>query len=177
MEIRDVDKYANDAAAWLLSARVSYEASRRLFETEDLLMVFPAATLGHEAIEKYLKTALICTGATICNPVEFKVLINTGKLKKNDCAWGHDIVALGEMLAARRADFNLGAVLFERYPTHEGQLTLRTALEIFDPFFDELRYPVTMENFTALGPMDVILLNSIVASLKPFAECAPVVTT
>jgi hypothetical protein len=34
-----------------------------------------------------------------------------------------------------------------------------------------------MENFTALGPMDVILLNSIVASLKPFAECAPVVTT
>ena len=130
METMSLDKYAKDAHAWWFSARIDYTASRRLFETEDLMMVFPAAVLGHIAIEKYLKAALICTGAMVCNPSRYKAFIASGTLNRCDCAWGHDLLKLAAMLAERRGDFDLSLVLFDQYPLHEGQMTLNDALEM-----------------------------------------------
>jgi len=70
-----LDLYAKDAFAWRNSALFTYLAAKALFETEDMLMCFPAATLGHHAIEKYLKAALICAGMTIVKPLVAKALV------------------------------------------------------------------------------------------------------
>ncbi len=169
-----LDKYAKDAAAWRISAQVDYTAAFRLFQTEDLMLVFPAASMGHLAIEKYLKAALICTGTTICDHKKYRALVDAGKLNPDDCAWGHKLPELGSMLARRRADFNLDLVLFDSYPLHTGKMTLRDGLEMFEPFFDELRYPVEMSKFKTLGPMDVHAFNAIIEALAPFTECTQV---
>ena len=171
-----LDKYAKDAFAWRNSALYTYSAARKLFLTEDLILCFPAATLGHHAIEKYLKAALICTGATICNPAEFSVLIKAGKLKKEDCAWGHNLVELGSKLAVRRNDFNLDQILFDEYPLRRSPMTLKDALAMFDPFFTELRYPHEMEKLESVGPTDVIMLNAVISELSPLAECSKLLT-
>lgn len=165
-----IDRYANDAYAWRISAQIDYTASRMLFETNNLMLVFPAAHLGHLAIEKYLKAALICTGAIICNPHRHKELIASGRLNRDECAWDHKLVKLAAMLASRRSDFDPAVVLFEDYPLHEGPMTLNDALEMFDPFFVELRYPIQMENFKTLGSADVMLFLKIIAALDPFAQ-------
>ena len=176
METMPLDKYAKDAHAWWFSARIDYTASCRLFETQDLMMVFPAAVLGHIAIEKYLKAALICTGATICNPSRHKALIANGTLNKCDCAWGHDLLQLAAMLAERRGDFDLSLVLFDQYPLHEGQMTLNDSLKMFEPFHHELRYPITMSKFKSLGPTDVVVLISAIEAIARFAECGRAVS-
>lgn len=134
-------------------------------------MVFPAAVLGHIAIEKYLKAALICTGATICDRRRYKALIADGTLKEGDCAWGHDLLNLAAMLAKRRGDFDLNLVLFDQYPLRDGPMTLNNALEMFEPFHDELRYPISMEKFETLGPMDVIVLKTIAETMASYTDC------
>ena len=57
-----LDRYARDAQAWTNSARVAYTASAHLFTSENFMLVFPAATLGHHALEMFLKAALIVEG-------------------------------------------------------------------------------------------------------------------
>jgi hypothetical protein len=69
-----LDKYARNARRWKESADIAYRAATRLFETRDLLLLFPAATLGHHALEMYLKAALICEGCTIFDPRKLKYL-------------------------------------------------------------------------------------------------------
>jgi hypothetical protein len=46
--------------------------SKTLFETGDPFLLFPAATLGHHALEMYLKAAPISNGRTVFNPNELK---------------------------------------------------------------------------------------------------------
>jgi hypothetical protein len=89
-----LDKYARNARRWKESADIAHRAATRLFETRDLLLLFPAATLGHHALEMYLKAALIREGCTIFDPRKLKYLDQSITLRKADCAWGHDLVAL-----------------------------------------------------------------------------------
>jgi hypothetical protein len=49
-----IDKYATDAKTWRIYAQVNLDASRVLFRHEAALTpCFPAATLGHHAIEPF----------------------------------------------------------------------------------------------------------------------------
>ena len=69
-------------------------------------MYFPATVLGHHALEMYLKAALIRSGMTACNPRKIKFLDSSIGITKQECAWGHDLIALAEELARIRPDFN-----------------------------------------------------------------------
>ena len=60
-----LDKYARDYAAWRDFAAIDYHAAIRLFEIDDPFMYFAATTLGHHALEMYLKSALILNGMAV----------------------------------------------------------------------------------------------------------------
>jgi hypothetical protein len=53
-----LDRYARDYALWRDSASITYTAATTLFDTGDPFLMFPAATLGHHALEMYLKAGL-----------------------------------------------------------------------------------------------------------------------
>jgi HEPN domain-containing protein len=63
-----LDKYARDAALWRDWAAINYSAAKTLFESGDAFLLLPAATLGHHALEMYLKSALIAHGMTVFDP-------------------------------------------------------------------------------------------------------------
>jgi hypothetical protein len=86
-----LDKYARDAQVWRGLAELNYAACRELF-TASLLnpaLYFVAVTLAHNALELFLKTALICEGMTVFNPKNLKSLDASVGLKPSDCIWGH----------------------------------------------------------------------------------------
>lgn len=60
-----------------------------LFSYGDPFLWFPAAILGHQALEMFLKGALIRAGFEI----------------SYQDAWGHDLAGLAEKLAKRHPDF------------------------------------------------------------------------
>jgi hypothetical protein len=71
MQSPQLDKYAKDDRAWRDCAKINYAASAHLFNSSNLFLFFPAATLGHHGLEMYLKAALICEGMTVfesCHP-------------------------------------------------------------------------------------------------------------
>src|SRR5882724_4104055 len=86
-----LDKYSQDAWAWKHWAGIAYTASTQLFESRNLLLIFPAATLGHHALEMYLKAALICEGCTVFDPNKIKRLHPSVTLRTENCTWGHDL--------------------------------------------------------------------------------------
>jgi len=161
-----LDKYARDFALWRDWAAINYSAAKTLFETGDVFLWFPAATLGHHALEMCLKSALIANGMTIFNPRDVKSLDPGVELTLTDCAWGHELVRLAETLAqrnptfdpSRRMDF-IGVVI-------GGPLTIEEGLSIFDPFFSELRYPREMNKMEGLGEEHERLLDSLVGELR-----------
>ena len=106
------DKYAQNARAWKDSADIAYRAATRLFETRDLLLIFPAATLAHHALEMYLKAALICDGFTVFNPREIRHLDPSISLEESDCAWDHNLVTLARQLTSSKS----GPTLTSRRP-------------------------------------------------------------
>jgi hypothetical protein len=69
MQSPQLDRFARDARAWKHCAEINYIASGHLFASSNLFVYFTAATLGHHALEMYLKSALICEGMTVFNPV------------------------------------------------------------------------------------------------------------
>ena len=163
------DKYARNAQRWKESADIAYRAATRLFETRDLLLLFPAATLGHHALEMYLKAALICEGCTIFDPKKLKYLDPSITLRKADWAWGHDLVALARQLAAKRSDFDLTARMTFLLPWHHtGVPTVEKGFEVFNPFFAELRYPQELSKLGGVGEDDKLPLDELVARLQPF---------
>ena len=74
MQSPQLDKYARDARAWRDWAKVNHSASTHLFGSGNPLLYLRAATLGHHALEMYLKSALICEGKTVFNPIILKSL-------------------------------------------------------------------------------------------------------
>ena len=81
----NTDHYSKDSASWLQWADHTYAGARTLFHSGNFFLWFPAAILGNQALEKYLKAALIVRGHAV---------------SKND-VWGHDLVTLAEQLFAR----------------------------------------------------------------------------
>ncbi len=68
------DKYARDARSWRDFAKVNHVAAKHLFGSGNPFMYLVAATLGHHALEMYLKAALISEGMTVFNPKELQGL-------------------------------------------------------------------------------------------------------
>ncbi len=165
-----LDKYAADAKTWRIYAQFNLDASRVLFTHENALtLCFPAATLGHRAIEALLKTAMIREGMTIFDPGKLKQLDGSVALGKDQCVWGHDLVKLGKLLASKRSDFDLLAELIGFFFPHKMPMTIEDGLAMFDPFFWELRYPQRLERLESIGPDDYRVLDALVDALEPFA--------
>jgi hypothetical protein len=165
-----LDKYAGDARAWKTFAGIAYTAAAHLFESANLLLIFPAATLGHHALEMYLKAALICEGCSVFNPRDVRYLDPPGTLLAADCAWGHDLVVLARQLATKRPDFDLTEPMMSLMPWHDrGVPSVERGFEVFNPFFSELRYPQEL-TMGGVGQDDKLPLDELVACLQPFLE-------
>lgn len=161
-----LDKYARDFAIWRDWAAINHSAAKVLFATEDPFLLFPAATLGHHALEMFLKSALIANGLTVVDPKVFRRLEHTN-LRKNDCAWGHGLVKLAGMLAERRPEFNLSKEMkFAGYAVLKEPMTVQEGLNIFDPFFSELRYPQELKAVEEPGGDHKVLLDLLVGELR-----------
>jgi HEPN domain-containing protein len=96
----------------------NYAASSYLFQSHNPILIFAAATLGHHALEMYLKSALIVEGLTAFDPSKIKYLDPSVRLQNTDRAWGHDLVVLLRQLAAKRSDFKLSAQMSTLMPWH-----------------------------------------------------------
>jgi HEPN domain-containing protein len=74
--------YSSDADSWLDWAEATYAGAQTLFLSDNSLAWFPAAILGHQALEMFLKATLLRKGRRIA---------------KKD-VWGHDLCALAHKL-------------------------------------------------------------------------------
>ncbi|HZQ44954.1 MAG TPA: hypothetical protein VFA99_17005 [Acidobacteriaceae bacterium] len=163
------DKFASDPKPWRICAQFNLDAARVLFTHEAAIMLcFPAATLAHLGLEAMLKTALIREGFTIFDPMKLKQL-SASTLTRDKCAWGHNLVALARLLTSKRPDFDLQKPLRGVFPPHDYPVTIEDGLEIFDPYFSELRYPQQLNNLQGIGPDDIRMLDAIAEELLPFA--------
>lgn len=168
-----LDKYAKDPRAWRAWADHNYAASDYLFQSHNPILIFAAATLGHHALEMYLKSALVLEGFTVFDPSKIKYLDPSVRLQKTDCVWGHDLVALARQLAEKRSDFKLSEPMSTLMPWHVPTQTMCAILSVeqgfdmFNPFFSELRYPQELK-MGGVGEDDKLPLDELVARLKPF---------
>lgn len=160
--------HATDAFTWALYAQFNYLGAQSLFETGSPMLSFPASVLAHSAIEMYLKAALIGVGCIVFNPKDVTKVDPALRLRKSDCAWDHQLPQLGKQFASREARFDLKAVIADRFPVRSGSLTVEGALEIFNPFFWEIRYPSPIKNLHGIGPMYGSVLKRLVEKLTPF---------
>ncbi len=117
----------------------------------------------------YLKSALICEGMTVFNPIILKSLDPGFALTRSNCAWGHGLVALAQQLSKKRPDFHLGAEM--NIP--EGlalpmPMKLEAGFALFDPFFSELRYPQELKKLGGVGQDEKFILDELVRRLQPF---------
>ena len=170
MQSPQLDRFARDARAWKHCAEINYVASGHLFASGNLFVCFGAATLGHHALEMYLKAALICEGMTVFNPVILKSLDGTVRLTRAECAWGHCLVDLAMQLSEKRPDFNLRTEMnLAECRTLLMPMTLEGGFALFDPFFTELRYPQDLKKY-AVSQDYKIVLDVLVARLQPFVN-------
>jgi len=171
MKIPQLDKYAKDARAWSDWSRINYTASLELFKSDNLVLWFPAAVLGHHALEMYLKTALICEGMTRFDPKLIPKLDPTIGLTKADCAWGHELVKLAEQLSYKRDDFDLATPLnLPPFPIPDMPNSLRDGFDFFEPFSSELPYPKEMQRLSGVGQEQALVLVQLFMLLQPFAN-------
>jgi len=161
------DKYACDFRLWRDWAAIDYRAAKVLFQTNDPFLYFPAATLGHHALEMYLKSALIVNGMTVFDSKKIKLLDAGIILAEADCVWGHELIKLAEELARRNPDFDLSRQMdLVGYLTMKEPMTIREGLEVFEPFFSELRYPQAMNKVDGIGFEHEFLLDQLVGELR-----------
>ncbi len=160
--------HASDAFTWAVNAQFNYLGSQTLFQTGNPALSFPASVLAHSAIEMYLKAALIGVGCIVFDPKSLRSVDPALGLTKSDCAWGHHLLKLGRQFASREARFDLKAVILDRFPMRSGRLTVEGALEIFDPYFWEIRYPSPIEKLHGIGPAYGVPLGKLVERLLPF---------
>jgi HEPN domain-containing protein len=165
-----LDKYARDARAWRDFAKINYLAAAALFNSGDPFLYFAAATLGHHALEMYLKAALIREGMTAFNPRKIQSLDAALGLAASDCVWGHNLVKLAEELSKRRSDFDLNAQINLPVLILAMPMTLREAFALFNPFFSELRYPQELKTMQGLGEEEKLVLDELIARLTPLLE-------
>jgi hypothetical protein len=166
-----LDKYATDARTWRDFATLDYLAAKALFGSRNPFLYLAAATLGHHSLEMYLKAALICEGMTVIHPRKIKSLDPAVGLTAANCVWGHSLVHLAEKLSKRRPDFDLSAQMnIAGCVTLRMPMRMRDALAMFDPFSSELRYPQELKTLEGVGEEEELVLDQLVARLKPFCE-------
>jgi HEPN domain-containing protein len=83
-----------DAETWLQWAEQTYAGAHVLFNNGNPIVWFPAAILGHQALEMFLKAALIKQGRRVVN----------------GDVWGHNLVDLASELANTGFNFPSGFV-------------------------------------------------------------------
>jgi HEPN domain-containing protein len=83
--VQNQPKYSEDDETWLQWGDVTYTGAHTLFHSDDVSLWFPAAILGHQALEMYLKAALILRGHRV---------VRTDIL-------GHDLRQLASKLSAK----------------------------------------------------------------------------
>jgi HEPN domain-containing protein len=86
--------FSADAETWLQWAEQSHAGAHALFNNGNSSLWFPAAILGHQALEMFLKAALIKQGRGVV---------------RGD-AWGHNLVDLASELAKTGFHFPSGFV-------------------------------------------------------------------
>ena len=166
-----LDKYARDAHSWRDFAKVNHVAAHHLFESGNPVLYLIAATLGHHALELYLKSALINEGMTVYDPGKLQGLDPSVGLKAEDCIWGHSASKLAEKLAEKRKELNLDEKIPDPRPWDTPQtMTLREAFALFDPFFWEIRYPGETEKVEGVGQEEGEILDTLVERLKAFLK-------
>lgn len=156
-----IDEYTRDGRQWRMAAETTFQAATLLFNLKNNPFVwFPAALLGHHALEMLLKSALIREGC----PVE------KGK-PEDGFVWGHDLEKLVKLLTSKRRDFSLQIPVNPEMPLISSQ----TYLARDDVFFDELRYPTSSPNVDSLGPGEdeAALLATLMHGIRPFAFPLP----
>lgn len=140
---KEVDNSPRDDKAWLEWADQTCAGARRLWYDSDTNLWFPAAVLAHQALEMYLKAALIRKGH---------------RVEKGD-VWGHDLIELSGKLSsevtASEADFD--------------SVELCDGLGLFTSYFNELRYPGEIIYVRRLGEEERKLLEELVETLRPLA--------
>lgn len=120
----------------------------KLFQSRDYLVWFPAAVLGHLALEQLLKSAAIQAGCPVTK----------GKPQEG-YAWGHSLVDLAQLLASKRREFPADL--------------LKDDLAIFDAYHGELRYPQAVKQVLELGAEGGILLSGLMEGIRPYAAPLP----
>jgi hypothetical protein len=142
-----MDNIAHDAREWRLASECTFLGAMTLFRSKNFLVWFPAAVLGHLALEQLLKSALTQAGCPL----------RKGQTQAG-YAWGHKLVELAQLLASKQREL----------PTD-----VLKDLAVFDAFFGELRYPQTVELVEELGPDEGDLLSDLMESIRPFAATLP----
>jgi hypothetical protein len=160
-----LDKYARDIRAWRDFAKLNYISAVTLFDTNNPFLFFAAATLGHQALEMYLKAALIQAGMTAFDPGKLRSLDPAIGLQRDDCVWGHNLSSLARKLAEKRSDFDLAEMIVVRAVILKMPMTLAEAFRLFDPFFFELRYPQELKQMEGLGDEERLVLDELVKRL------------
>jgi len=84
-KVQNQPKYCDDDETWLQWGDVTYTGAHTLFHSDNFSLWFPAAILGHQALEMYLKAALILRGHRVV---------------RTDI-WGHDLRQLSSKLSAK----------------------------------------------------------------------------
>jgi HEPN domain-containing protein len=87
-----VSDFSWDAVTWLQWAKQTHAGAHVLFNEGNPFLWFPAAILGHQALEMFLKAALIKTGR---------------RVEKSD-VWGHNLVTLAHDLEKTGVALPLG---------------------------------------------------------------------
>jgi hypothetical protein len=162
-----LDKYARDAHAWRQAADLYYTATATLYESNNLFMYLPAATMGHHTLERYLKAALISAGVTVCPD---KVADANG-ISKADYVWGHKLTDLAKMLRKKRATFDPNMHIgFPVSIFDNVKPTFIEGLRHFESYFDELRYPQELSKMEGAGMHEFDLLNCMADILRPLSD-------
>lgn len=131
--------YSSDADTWLNWAEVTYAGAQTLFLSDNALVWFPAAILGQQALEMFLKAALIRKGHRVV---------------RGD-VWDHDLCALAMKLISH------GVVLTPEFMSE---------LQKFTDYFNELRYPASLQNVMGLGQEDGALLEHLAQVVRLYAK-------
>jgi len=168
MRSPQLDKYARDPSAWRDWGKINHAASAELFGSSNPFLYVPAATLAHHALEMYLKSALICEGMTVFNPVILRSLGPAFALTKSSCVWGHCLVDLARQLSGKRPDFSLLAEMnIPGCRTFLMPMQVVAGFKVFDPFFSELRYPQDLKKLGGIGQDKKFVLDELVLRLQP----------
>lgn len=164
MARHDLDKYARDVRAWRDWADLYWTATDLLFRSENIAMYLPAATMAHHTLERYLKAALIASGATVCS----RQVAEAHGISAIDCVWGHQLSTLAISLGKRQSAFDPGVSLGIPVSILDGGHTLLEGLRHFEPYFEELRYPQQLRQMEGVGQHEWHVLHRMVNVLRPF---------